>query len=377
MSAPIGEQSPTAPRTGSCPACRQRDPELEDGRVCGPCRRWLPVGLRSIVEKTAALPELIEPDVDVDDHVYWFWLPRRKDPDSGELLPPEGEWRRRQPLAPIGGAGAVRGVRKDLRVSGTRDAPVPVRLDVLDLLAPVVREGGRPVDSLSVDTWATKVPQIEPGEEVQVPVRELRMVPVRDRDGWIVDERLEEYVRTQTVREPRVVFDRHGWVRYVTAGDQVGHVPVAAVLDQEVRAWIDAGSPGSRWRPVPTVPCLAGWLERRLDWACDSYGPIDVFTEQIRRLRGTLMAVLDEFDPEPEPCRGVECNRCDQRMLFRRNDGTGDVDCANPSCMKVYKAAEYTSWVQHLGAYERSQRSPEEVAELLRPTYRPPIDAVA
>lgn len=367
LSAAHSTDDRTEARTGSCPACRTRDPEPEDGRVCGPCRRWLPVALRSIVEKTAELPELVEPEPLVDGQQYWHWHPRRRDPVTKELLPPEGEWRYRQPLAPVGGAGAVPGERRAPRVSGTRDPAAPVRLDVLDLLAPVVREGGRPVDGLSVDSWATKVPRVEPGAEVELRVRQLRMVPIRDKDDWIVDERLEENFRTSVVRERRLVLDR-----LVSAGDQVGQVPVAAVLDQEVRAWIDAGAPGARFRPVPTVPVLAHWLLNRLDWACDNYEPIDEFVAVLRRLRGVLMAALDEFDPEPEPCRGVECNRCDQRMLFRRNDGTGDVFCDNPDCAKVFSAKDYAEWVKHLGAYERSQRSSQEVAALLRPTYRPP-----
>lgn len=345
--------------------------------MCGSCRRWFPVAIRSIAEKTAALPDLIDPaDHLLDDRWYWYWFPRRKDPETGELLPPAGEWRRNEPLTAAGGAALVDGRRSQPRVSGSRDgAPVPVRLDVLDLLAPVSREGGRPVDSLSVDSWATKVPEVEPGEEVELPVRELRMVPIRDDDSnRIVGEHLEETVRTVVVKERRMVLDHGGRVRMVSAGDQVGQVPVAAVLDQEVRAWIDAGAPGSRFRPVPTVPELCRWLVNRLDWACDYYDPIDEFRITINRLRGVLMAVLDEFDPEPEPCPGVECNRCDQRLLFRRNDGTGDIECQNPSCRKVMTATEFREWAKRQGAYEASQRTTEEVRDLLRPTYRRPAD---
>lgn len=328
----------------TCPACTRRDPEPEDGRVCGSCQRWLPVGIRSIADKTARLPELIEPeDRNLDDRWFWHWHPLRKDPETGRLLPPDGEWRRAEPLTAVGGAGLVPGERKDPRVSGSREAPAPLPLDVLDLLGPVVRDGGRPVDAVA-DWW---LPKLEPYGEP---------LPVVDKDGQVIGYRR----RTHTVWAP--------------PGDQTGQVPVAAVLDQEVRAWIDAGAPGSRWRPVPTVDRLAEWLVRRLPWACDRYEPIGGFVATIRHLRGVLMAVLDEFDPEPELCHGVECNRCDKRMLYRRNDGTGDVECAEPSCRKVFRAHEYAEWVRHLGAFEAAERSPAEVADLMRPTYRPPVD---
>jgi hypothetical protein len=217
---------------------------------------------------------------------------------------------------------------------------VPLRLGVLDLLGPVVRDGGRPVDAVA-DWW---LPRVVPfGEKV----------PMVGKDGQVIGYRQP----TRKVWSP--------------PGDQIGHVPVAQVLDQEVRAWIDAGAPGSRWRPVPTVPVLVDWLVKRLPWAREHYEPIGEFRTTIDRLRGVLMATLDEFDPPPELCVGVECNRCDQRLLYRRHDGTGDVECAGPDCRSVMRAADYREWVKWQGAYQVSRRSPQEVADLLRPTYRP------
>lgn len=332
---------------GSCPSCWRRDPDPSkgDGRVCGPCERWWPILIASIVDKTAELPDLILPeDWAVDDRWFWHWHPRRKDPQTGELLPAEGEWRRAEPLTAVGGAGLVPGQRRGPKVRTTQEgSPTPLRLDVVDLLGPVVRDGGRPVDAVA-DWWLPRV----------VPTGET--VPVVDKDGQVIGWRQP----TRTVWAP--------------PDDQTGHIPVAQVLDQEVRAWMDAGAPGSRWRPVPTVPELGRWLTNRVGWACENYGPIDESRIALNRLRGVLMGVLDEFDPEPELCVGVECNRCDKRMLMRRNDGTGDVECAGPNCGKIMTAAEYQEWAKRQGAWEASQRSPEEVRELLRPTYRLPAD---
>lgn len=386
---------------GSCPCCWRRnpDPTRGDGRVCGPCERWLPILIRSIVDKTTELPELIlSSDAAVDDRWYWHEFPRRKDPDTGELLPPEGEWRRADPLAATGGAGPVPGRRKDPKVSSTRPgSPAPVRLDVLDLLGPVVRgPDGQPVDGVT----SQMVVKLRAGDKVEHAIRELRMVPVRDKDGWIVGEELAEHVRTVTVHErvpvpalgrtaplgetehlirhlprnrpfePPFVRAVLGGVAFVSADDQVGHVPVAQVLDQEARAWLDAGAPGRL--PVPTVAELGDWLLRRLPWAIEHYGPIDEARITLSRLRGTLMAVLDEFDPPPELCVGVECNRCDKRLLYRRHDGTGDVECQ--ACGKILTASDYVEWAKRQGAWEASRRTPQEVANLLRPTYRRPAD---
>jgi len=53
-------------------------------------------------------------------------------------------------------------------------------------------------------------------------------------------------------------------------------------------------------------------------------------------------------------------------MLFRRNDGTGDVDCENPDCRAVYTAAEYLDLVRGQSRRERQRRTAQEVAELMR-----------
>lgn len=309
---------------GSCPCCWHRDPDPTkgDGRVCGPCERWWPILIHSIVDKTGQLSDLIVPD---------DWADGMADDPASRALP----------------AGPTPGSHNGPKVRTSREgSPAPLRLEVVDLLGPVVRDGGRPVDSVA-DWW---LPKMVPSGET---------VPVVDAAGRVIGWRQP----TRTAWSP--------------PGDQTGHVPVAQVLDQEVRAWMDAGAPGSRWRPIPTVPELGRWLTNRTGWACQQYPAIDESRITLNRLRGTLMAVLDEFDPEPELCVGVECNRCDKRMLYRRNDGTGDVECSNPSCGSILTAEAYREWAKRQGAYEESLRPEEEVRELLRPTYRRPADTPA
>lgn len=295
---------------GSCPVCTRRDPHY--GRVCEPCRDWQPLALASIAEKWAAAVALLVPDPEPDDRLNAWGRPC--DPIAARLS-----------------AGPAGETAFDGRVSGSREPSVPLDLDLHDLLGAVVRDGGRPVD-VTGDNW----------------------VPATDGEG------LPRWRQVNGVWE-----HLGGWPRMVPAGDQIGHVPVAVIIDQEVRAWADAGAPGSKFRPVPALPVMVGWLADRLPWAFDSYEPIEAFTATIRHVRGRLMAALGEFDPPPEPCVGVQCKRCDKRMLFRTQDGSGDVECQHPDCRKIYGQEEYADWAKHLGGYERSKRTPEEIRDLL------------
>jgi hypothetical protein len=329
-------------KRGSCPACRRRDPEDEDGRVCGPCQRWLPVAVNSIPGLYALLGDELIP-VELADH-------RMRPQVDADGQPVRDRKRRlvygdqpRDPIAHLMPAGPASSVAADEMVSSSPEPTTPLDINVHDLLGPVVRDGGRPID-VTGDNW--------------VPALDTQPRVVWADNGW-------KPPRRTVVLDRRPALNADGRKVMVPAGDQIGHIPVAQILDQEVRAWIDAGAPGSRWRPTPTVPTMTAWLARRLTWACDTYEPIGEFAHQIRSLRGTLMAALGEFDPDPEPCSGVACKRCDLRMLFRRKDGTNDVECQNPDCLKIYSQVEYLDWSTHIGAYERSQRTPQEVAELL------------
>lgn len=297
---------------GSCPICTRRDPQI--GRVCEPCRDWQPLALASIGEKYLDALALLVPDPEPDDRTHRDGKPHR-DPVAVAARFTAGP----TPDAPFDG-----------RVSGSREPAAPLDLDLHDLLGAVIRDGGRDFD-VTGDNW---VPHI-----------------VGDMPRWRQIDGHWEHLG--------------GRKQMVPAGDQIGHIPVAVLIDQEVRAWRDAGAPGSRFRPDPTMPAMVRWLGDRLPWAYERYEPIDTFASVVRLVRGRLMSALGEFDPPPAPCVGVQCKRCDKRMLFRSQDGSGEVECANPDCAKIYGQDEYADWARHLGGYERSLRTPEEVRDLL------------
>jgi len=127
--------------------------------------------------------------------------------------------------------------------------------------------------------------------------------------------------------------------------DQYGQPSVAAVLDSWARDWHDLLHDPL---PNPTVAALVVWLRARLERAAKSHPAIDEFITETRSLRGRLQAVLHERDPDPELCRGVACRYCDQRTLWRRPDGSRDVDCH--SCGQIYRPDEYHRWTVALAA---------------------------
>lgn len=136
--------------------------------------------------------------------------------------------------------------------------------------------------------------------------------------------------------------------------DQCGFRPVAGVLDSWARDWQESLWPDHRL-PVPTVPSLVGWLSDRLGVVCDRHPAVDEFAAEIRATLAQLRHVHGLVPPEPERIRDVECDRCDRRLLYRRQDGSGDVECHNRACGRVMTAADYTAWTKRLAAFHRGR----------------------
>lgn len=89
---------------------------------------------------------------------------------------------------------------------------------------------------------------------------------------------------------------------HVPGGDkhQIGHLSVATRLDQWVRDWISCDwCPGDRL-PDPYVATLVGWLDARLDLACDRHPAIDEFAAEIRRIHSTLRRYVGELNASGE-----------------------------------------------------------------------------
>lgn len=121
--------------------------------------------------------------------------------------------------------------------------------------------------------------------------------------------------------------------------DQIGHLPVAAVLASWAENWREFRGIGEG-RALMTVPELCVWLERRLEDACDVHPAIGDFADELRGIRSVLYGVLGLNDV-PDYKQGVPCRACDMLTLVRYPGGDF-TECT--SCGLLLNADEYHSW---------------------------------
>lgn len=133
--------------------------------------------------------------------------------------------------------------------------------------------------------------------------------------------------------------------------DQVGQPSAAAILETWVRDW----SEQLRDRPGPTVPDMVRWLKANLDWAARHHDAVDEFIAETRTLHARLVQVLGEREPQPEHCP-TPCRSCDERNLYRRPDGSGDVDCH--TCGLIYRRTDYDRWTALVAASAKRLMAP-------------------
>jgi hypothetical protein len=236
-----------------CPCCQKREPRVP--QACDPCRSRL----------AARLWELSD-------------------------------------LHAVASAALAPGSRIGQRVTGSRERALPLAAGVADLLAPVVRVGGIPVDSTK-DTMVPKVRVWTTTEEVTVEGKQV--------------------IVTQWHRE---LVTANGRPVMVPAGDQTGQRPVAVVLDSWVRDWIETRAMRET-RPAPTVPQLRQWLANRLGWACDHHPAIDEFATEVTQELYALRAVLAVSHQKLR--LPYACPACEHASLVRDPGGGEVVECQN------------------------------------------------
>lgn len=190
---------------------------------------------------------------------------------------------RPDPVRAVIPAGHTRAAAIDAAVSGSREAPAPVSLDVLDLT-------NRPRHRI-VDAATGAAAGLTPTGRIHL-------------------------------------------------GDQIGHLPVATVLDTLVTDWIAHRGLGEH-RPHPSVLSLCRWLRVRLDDACDDHPDMAGAAVALRDIRSALHHAAGRVDI-PELAIGVPCPSCGIRDLWRVN-GTGFVECG--SCPRMLTEAEFDLWV--------------------------------
>lgn len=304
-------------RGGGCTTCRLYEPATapnrpERGKVCDQCRMRLSRCVEAIGRYHQ---QLLNPDpVEYDNR--WYEANYRLWDDTANTWVDHVEDRRADPLAAIGGVGPIPGRRPhgSQTRTGTRTlgSPAPTPLDTIDLTGPA-----RPLN---------------------------------------------------LTRDPRTDLPNQ------RPDDEAGHLSVATILYEIAADWRDTLWPDQHL-PEPTVGRLAEWMRAgadfdtpgvRIDQACDEHPAIADTALELKRLRGALRRAVGDTTPPAEPCNGIECNRCSLRLLKWRTDGIEGVECANPACLKTFTVDEYRAWTAHLGGYEKSIRTPEEVNQLLR-----------
>lgn len=245
-----------------CVICQDREPD--QSAVCDPDRRGITNTLRDLVDAYTELTGAEQPD------------PR------GLLIDDTGDFDGPMvyDVLPLT-AGPVRAPTRGAQVTGSREAPVPVQLDVVDL--------------------------------------------------------------TAAARQPNPTRGPGYYPRSLWPEDQVGHQPVATRLDQWVRDWISyTGCPGDHL-PEPTVPALAAWLGVRVDWACDEHPAIQEFVAEMRGLVAAIRRALGDRPQYPELCDGVPCSRCDAvGALYRQPNSSYRAECG--ACGKLYTEDEWDRW---------------------------------
>jgi hypothetical protein len=172
----------------------------------------------------------------------------------GERADEQGRrWPHWDQVANLLPAGPVNGRGHQPRVSGDREAPVPIRIDPTDLLAPA-----RPAS-----------------------------LGVKLRGDW--------------------------WLKPGGDEDQVGSLAVATELEAIARDWADERNEG---RPSPQVPILCSWLLDRIDWACQRSVTIAEAADTVGRLYRVLMAACGRWDAPPKVIT-VACPSCRNVTLFQ------------------------------------------------------------
>jgi hypothetical protein len=252
-----------------CVLCQRA--ELNQGRACHGCVLRL---RGQLVELGAAYAAISAPEV-IGDPAAVHVL------DDGEFEPTFAVALTELPAGTTRSAGSA-------PISGSREAPVPVSLDMVDLTGPA------------------RLPN-----------------PTRG-PGY---------------------YPRSLWPE-----DQIGQQPVATVLDQWVRDWRSYESCPRGQMPVPTVPVLIGWLGARVDWAVDSHPAVDEFAAEVWSLTMACRRVVGDVPTHPELLDGIPCS-CDAvGAMYRDHASQWAAECG--SCGRMYTAEEYAAWVSSLTVSE-------------------------
>lgn len=340
--------------TGTCICCARRDPLPELAPVCGPCRSrvrnqlheipvlcaFLASGPRAQVlagELTTVRELAVElGDVEALGSLSGVQVETLIESLGAADVP--SHTARRVSFA----AGPVPGGRSGPRVaSSSGEAPVPIRVDVVDLLGEA--------DERTVHD-ARLVPVVEVSAD---PVWVAARVPGRD-DGALVwqEVRAKELVRDEkTFRcrcgRPELHANQPARPVLVPSQDQTGYVSVATILHGWCR---DVAETRRESEPHPDPATQCRYLLDRLDWACDEHPAVDELAAELGDLWHALYRTAGLAIPKPEVCWGIECRNpeCGYTNTLAREHGSDYIECSE--CGLLLTEEEYRAWLKLLAA---------------------------
>lgn len=128
--------------------------------------------------------------------------------------------------------------------------------------------------------------------------------------------------------------------------DQDGVLPAARILWHIATGWLPAWQESHPLEqlPAPTVDQLSAWLEKRIDWACNTLeATIGDHAGYLSALAHRLDRLNDPTSDKPEPIDFVPCRECDRYALARQGD---TVVCTGKGCNVRMGPAEYERWTK-------------------------------
>lgn len=248
------------------------------------------------------------------------------------------------------------------RVSGSREAPLPVRLAALSLLGPAAGWDRR----LDAETG------LDPGDDRSGVMQHGPEPVLSVLTGWC----------RRIASERRVTFPAprpHVWQPiFRLPGAPYGPETAA---DDDYRAWLATetnAAAAAETRNLREAEALRGFLARHHDWATGQPWA-DEYAADVHALWRTLRTVLGRWPEKPQHCDGVSCPRCDSMALYRTSGHDGRTcDQAAGGCGKWFSDDEFDRWVRlsaHFARVEGYRERDEQTRTRLDGVYRGWLEA--
>lgn len=337
---------------GSCVLCYRRDPLPDLVPVCGPCRSKGRAQLHEVPVLVAFLGagsrrQIVPGDLTtVRELALELGDEEALGTLTGEQLDVLIEGHAAEGSAHLARrvgveAGPVPGLRSGPRVSTSGEAPVPIKVDRVDLLAEV--------DERTVhDSHHAPVVQVSP-EPRWVGAR----IPGRD-DGealWqeVRDRQLVRQEKTFHCRcgNPALHANQPARPVLVPSQDQTGYVSAATVLHRMCEYVAE-----TRRESVPheDVTSQCRFLLDRWDWICDVHPAVDGLAVELGDLWHALYRTAGLTVPKPQVCWGVECRNpeCGYTSTLVREHGSDYIECTE--CGLLLDEDAYKAWLKLLAA---------------------------